>query len=105
MLRPFIHLLLHFTVPGVVARIAFKDRWVFAWVLMGATILVDLDHLLASPIFDPNRCSIPFHPLHSYWAIAIYCLLTLYSRSRLLALGLLIHMGLDWTDCVWMSLG
>jgi len=39
---------------------------------MVATILVDLDHLLATPIFDPERCSIGFHPLHSIVAIILY---------------------------------
>jgi hypothetical protein len=39
---------------------------------MALTIIVDLDHLLADPIYDPNRCSIGFHPLHSYPAIVIY---------------------------------
>ena len=28
------------------------------------TMMVDLDHLIADPIFDPQRC-IGFHPLHS----------------------------------------
>ena len=33
---------------------------------MMATMLVDLDHLFADPIYDPDRCSIGFHPLHQY---------------------------------------
>ncbi len=39
---------------------------------MLATMLIDLDHLLADPVYDPARCSIGFHPLHSWWAAAIY---------------------------------
>ncbi|MDA9126087.1 DUF6122 family protein [Flavobacteriaceae bacterium] len=31
--------------------------------------------MIASPLFDPNRCSIDFHPLsrlHRYWSISIF---------------------------------
>ena len=28
---------------------------------MLTTMLIDLDHLLANPVFDPDRCSINFH--------------------------------------------
>lgn len=70
---------------------------------MVATILVDLDHLLADPIFDPNRCSINFHPLHTYRAIAVYALLLLPARTRIIAIGLLLHMATDFLDCEWMN--
>lgn len=66
---------------------------------MSATMLVDLDHLLASPIYDPNRCSIGFHPLHSYLALGIYLGLLFIPRLRLIAIGLVIHMLLDYADC------
>ena len=62
-------------------------------------MIVDLDHLLANPIYDPNRCSINFHPLHSYTAIFLYIILTAFPKSRLIGLGLLLHMGIDLTDC------
>ena len=67
---------------------------------MFATMLVDLDHLLADPAYDPNRCGIGFHPLHTYPAIAIYGLLLIPRATRLPALGLVIHMALDALDCV-----
>ena len=69
---------------------------------MLATILVDLDHLLADPIFSPDRCSIGFHPLHSEWAIGIYFLLLFFPKSRIVAIGLLYHMLTDYQDCLWM---
>ncbi len=103
MIRPIDHLLLHFIVPGIVAGIAFRDRWKSAWLIMALTIIVDLDHLLASPIYDPNRCSIGFHPLHSYPAIVIYLVLTTITKTRLIGLGLMIHMALDELDCIWMN--
>ena len=67
-----IHMTAHLLLPAVAARIFFPNRWLFAWLIMMATMAVDLDHLLADPIFDPERCSIGFHPLHSYIAIGIY---------------------------------
>ncbi len=66
---------------------------------MALTMIVDLDHLLANPIYDPNRCSINFHPLHSYPAILLYTIMAAFPKSRLIGLGLLLHMGVDLTDC------
>lgn len=63
------------------------------------TMLVDLDHLLATPIYDPDRCSIGFHPLHTWPLIAVYLCLTLPPRTRLIGLGLMLHMLLDFSDC------
>jgi hypothetical protein len=68
---------------------------------MFAAIAVDLDHLLATPIFDPHRCSIGFHPLHSFAAVGIYIVGLLFKKTRLPAIGLLFHMCTDLTDCLW----
>ena len=103
MIRPITHLILHFIVPGIAARWGFKEQWKKAWAIMLATMIVDLDHLLASPIFDPNRCSIGFHPLHSYPAIFCYLTMALIPKSRIIGVGLLIHMALDGIDCFWMT--
>ena len=75
-----------------------------AWVVMVATMLVDLDHLFANPIFDPTRCSIGFHPLHSAPAIILYVvmLFTPNKYLRIVGIGLLLHMLVDWLDCLLM---
>lgn len=65
-------------------------------------MLIDLDHLLATPIFDPNRCSINFHPLHGYYACALYFILLLPKKTRLIGLGLTIHILADVVDCSFM---
>jgi hypothetical protein len=95
----------------------YRERWRNVTLILIATMLVDIDHLLADPIYDPNRCSIGFHPLHTAPAIALYFLLfalPLLTRARsgdptlkpairalhLIGLGLLIHMALDWSDCL-----
>lgn len=97
-----LHIILHFLVPGIVAWLGFRKYWVKAFLIMSATMLVDLDHLLATPIFDPDRCSIGFHLLHSYIAIGVYILLLVFPKLRLVAIGLLIHMALDYLDCLSM---
>ncbi len=106
-MRPFIHMVLHFVVPALVARTWYVERWRWAFLVMVGTMVVDIDHLLADPIYDSDRCGIGFHPLHSYLAIAAYLLLLVISRVtwlRLIALGLVIHMLLDGVDCLWIRL-
>ena len=100
--RTIIHMTLHFLVPFLVAKTAWKENWLFPFITMALTIAVDFDHLLADPIFDPDRCGIGFHPLHSWPAIAVYLVAIFSSRLRIVALGLLIHMVLDGTDCLLM---
>jgi len=112
-----IHILLHFAVPLVVALGIYRPAWRSAFLVMVATMVVDADHLLATPIYDPDRCSIGFHPLHTVPVIAVYAVLfawplVVQARERdrdwprrgryihLVGLGLLIHMALDWIDCL-----
>ena len=93
------HLALHFIVPLLVAFLFFRENLKLSYLAMILTMLVDLDHLLASPIYDANRCSIGFHPLHQYWFIAIYLVMSFFSKTRLIGVGLIIHMSLDALDC------
>ena len=69
---------------------------------MFAVMVIDLDHLLATPIFDSARCSIGFHPLHSYYAIAGYFILSFIPKTKIIGIGLLLHIFVDFTDCLWM---
>ncbi|KZY31141.1 hypothetical protein A3752_09865 [Oleiphilus sp. HI0081] len=99
-----LHIALHFLVPLLVATAVFaKTRdskfTVKIYLLLVATMLVDLDHLLAVPIYDPGRCSIGFHPLHKEFMIPVYALMALFPATRWIGIGLLIHMGLDAQDC------
>ncbi len=94
-----LHLTLHFLVPALVAGAFFRPEWRKALLILIGTMLVDIDHLLANPIYDPERCSIAFHPLHSYWAIGIYFVLCFPKQTRLVGIGLMIHMALDLMDC------
>ena len=97
-----IHIALHALVPLAVALAFYRERWRRAWGVMLLGWLIDVDHLLATPMYDPARCSIGFHPLHTMPAIVLYALLLLPRRTRLLGLGLGIHIALDAIDCAMM---
>ncbi|WP_346775179.1 DUF6122 family protein [Wenzhouxiangella sp. XN79A] len=114
-----LHIALHFVVPLLAALAFQRPRWRSAWLILVATMVVDGDHLLATPIYDPERCSIGFHPLHTLPAIVVYAGLFLlplmFGREpdrralrpnarivHLVGLGLLIHMALDGIDCLGM---
>jgi hypothetical protein len=70
-----------------------------------AGLAIDIDHLFATPMYDPLRCSIGFHPLHTWPAALVYVALCLHKRTRLLAYGLLLHLVLDASDCMTMPGG
>lgn len=123
-LQNLIHYSLHFLAPGIIAFAFFRENWKKAWLIMLATMLVDLDHVFAcsqmfpdeggfiwpslshlwgcKEIFVPSRCSIGFHPLHSYFAIIVYLLMFFFKKIRILAIGLLFHMLTDLLDCMWI---
>jgi len=103
MYKDIIHYGIHFIVPVIVALLFFKKQWKYALGIMLLAMLIDLDHLLATPIFAPNRCSINFHPLHSYYAIIVYIALLIPKKTRIIGLGLVIHIIADFTDCMMMT--
>lgn len=100
MLSLFIHYSLHFFLPMLVAFLFFSKDWKKVYFIMILTMIVDLDHLLASPIYQADRCSINFHPLHSYYAISIYFIMMFLKRPyNIIGIGLVIHMIADFCDC------
>lgn len=119
--RSIIHLILHAVVPFAVAYlVAIKApnlKWAYVFMVLMATMAVDIDHLVADPIYAPGRCSIWFHPLHTLWPMVLYGVMTVWPVALkalkkplsskhiligLVGLGLVIHMVLDWIDCLWM---
>tara|TARA_R110001583_G_scaffold26142_2_gene94313 strand:- start:1379 stop:1696 length:318 start_codon:yes stop_codon:yes gene_type:complete len=102
-LRFITHYGMHFLIPGVIAYIFFKDNWKKVWLIFTLTMLIDLDHVFATPLFDSNRCSINFHPLHSYYALILYVVLLIPTKTRIIAIGLLFHIITDFTDCFWIK--
>ncbi len=103
-----IHLILHFLIPAVVCGAFYRSNWTKAYLMMLAAMLIDLDHLMADPIYDPCRCSIGTHLLHGFLPIAFYVLLCVSPRTRIFGIGLMIHVALDGLDCrltngVWFT--
>nr|WP_299525352.1 DUF6122 family protein [uncultured Lutibacter sp.] len=103
MLRFITHYGMHFVIPGIIAYLFFKNNWKKVWLIFVLTMLVDLDHLIATPLFDATRCSINFHPLHSYYAIVFYVGLLFFPKTRIIAIGLLFHIITDAVDCLWIT--
>lgn len=100
--RFILHYGLHFIAPFIIAFVFFRKNFWKASILILLANLIDLDHLLATPIFDPDRCSIGFHPLHSYIAIGIYTVLLVFTKTRIVAIGLILHILADTIDCLWI---
>ena len=73
------------------------------FILLSA-ICIDIDHIFAEPIFDANRCSIEYHPLHTYWAIGSYAMLLIFKKTRIFGIALLIHILADVVDCFMITL-
>ena len=104
-LQTIVHYSLHFLAIGVIAYWYDKKKWKRNWLILIATMLVDVDHLFATPLFDPDRCGIGYHPLHSEIAIILYILGVLFIKNNVLKLifiGLVFHMITDFIDCLWM---
>ena len=103
-MQTFIHYFLHIVFPFFIAYGFFRKDWKRVYLILLATMLVDLDHLLANPIFDADRCSIHYHPLHTYYAMAAYVALLFFRKPfSIIGLGLLFHMLADWIDCLMMT--
>ena len=98
-----IHYFLHFGFPFFIAFLFFRKEWKKVYFLLIATMLVDADHLLATPVFQANRCSIGFHYLHTYYAIGIYFILLFLPKPyKIIGIGFLFHMLTDLIDCLFM---
>lgn len=100
-LQFLVHYGMHFIAPLGIAFLFYRKKLWKVYFIFLLAMLIDLDHLLADPIFDPNRCSIGFHPLHSYIAIAVYVGMLFFNRTRIIGLALLWHILTDWVDCWW----
>ncbi|SHJ41268.1 hypothetical protein SAMN04487911_12038 [Arenibacter nanhaiticus] len=102
MLRFCVHYGIHFLVPIAIGLLFYKKQRFTVIAILLAGIIIDIDHVFADPLFDPNRCSINFHPLHTYWAIALYVAMLIPKKTRIFGLALVIHIAADITDCLLM---
>ncbi len=101
-LRNSIHYAGHLLMPFVLGKVFWKENFLKYGFMMAGTLIIDLDHLLADPILDPGRCSIGYHPLHTFWAGLVYVgLLVVPARQlRVVAVGCLWHLCTDALDCL-----
>ena len=103
MIQSLIHYSLHIFLPLLISFLFFRKNWKTAYLIMLSTMIVDLDHLLANPVFQKDRCSINFHPLHTYFAIIIYAIMILLRQPfNIIGIGLILHMTTDLIDCLIM---
>ncbi|MFT6883590.1 MAG: hypothetical protein ACJAVY_002396 [Marinoscillum sp.] len=103
-MQTFIHYFLHLGFPFFIAYAFFRKDWKKTYLIMIATMLVDIDHLVANPIFQADRCSINFHPLHMYYAMIVYVILLFFRKPyNIIGIGLLFHMLTDFIDCMMMN--
>ncbi len=61
--------------------------------------LIDLDHLSANPIYDPARCSINFHLLHSWYVWPVYVAGLFSKKYKYFFAAIIVHLILDYFDC------
>jgi len=88
---------------NLVIYLALKKAGVYApnatdAILLFSSNLIDLDHLLAKPIYHPHRNPFITHPVHKQWrAVTIISVALLFYRPLMyLGLGLLTHLFLDY---------
>ena len=103
MLQNVIHFFFHFGFPFVIAYFLQRDKWFMAGLIMSSTIIIDIDHLWANPIYESCRCSIGFHPFHSLPVILLYPIFVVFPKTRLIGIGLTLHMLTDYIDCLFIK--
>lgn len=104
-LQPILHYGGHWLIPFAIAVLIWRDKWWQAGFIIASANLIDIDHLLADPIFDPDRCSIGFHLLHTWQAALAYIAMLLVPNwwIRAFAIGALWHLCVDYADCVMQA--
>lgn len=103
MIQTLIHYSLHFLAPGVIARFFYRKKWLKVWGILLLTMFIDIDHLWANPIFDPDRCSVGFHTFHSLGFIILYILFLFFKKTRIIGIGLTLHIFTDFIDCLFIK--
>lgn len=98
-----LHYFLHFGFPAFVAYFFYRKNWKNVLLLFWSTMMIDIDHLWAYPVYDSCRCSIGFHTFHKMPIIFLYPLLAYYKNTRIIGLGLIWHIITDSIDCLFIT--
>jgi Family of unknown function (DUF6122) len=99
LVQHFCHYFLHLGLPIFVARYGFPQQWRKTVLLLWATMLIDIDHLWANPVFDPCRCSVGYHTFHTWPFVITYCAMLFFPKTRIIGIGLVLHILTDIIDC------
>lgn len=101
----FIHIVVNGLFLGIVfvakkiSQSRYKLNYRIAFFQLFLANIIDIDHLLANPIYDAVRCSINFHPLHSWYVFPIYLVGLVSKKYRYFFIGIIIHLIVDFFDC------
>ncbi|MGV3585725.1 MAG: DUF6122 family protein [Adhaeribacter sp.] len=95
-----LHLVLHLLIPILVTLIFYPRYGWAAFIRLMAGMIIDVDHIMANPFYDSERCSINYHLFHTPIPIIIYCALYFVPRLRIFSVGLIIHIILDYLNCL-----
>lgn len=101
MVSIIIHLASNFVLAKIISIFDKDIDFSKLFLTIASSNLIDIDHLLANPIFDATRCSINFHPLHKWYVVplSIIGLFLKNKYARYFFLGVLLHLALDLADC------
>ena len=102
----WLHLLSAFAIWGIayLVEAKFLKRKFFGKKVLFQLLLsnlIDLDHLFASSVFEPTRCSVNNHVFHSFFAFPVY-LLGLLSKYRYFFIGVIAHLLIDYLGCLYI---
>lgn len=83
----------------LIARLFFPVTYVDL-LFISVTSLIDLDHITAKPMYDPNRNSFKHHFFHRHWKItSVVAVVLLFIRPVMfLGIGILVHFVLDYVE-------
>jgi hypothetical protein len=96
-----IHLLINLLTAGVIVLVKRdKSQFQYYFSLIALGNIIDIDHLLADPIYNPARCSITTHPLHRWFAWPFEAFLFFFKKTVFIGVGIIEHLLLDGLDCL-----
>ncbi len=100
------HLIIHLASNALLIGILHTIQYpigMYGILLLVLANSIDIDHFLSQPRFDPHRCSIQAHLLHTYVAIAAYIGMVFIPATFWFGVGAVQHISLDMLDCYRMK--
>lgn len=93
-----IHIVFNLGIFSLINKINITDAGELDLFFLLSAELIDLDHFLSRPIYNPKRNSFEVHPLHKNWKIILIVsvFLVSYRPTMFLGIGLVSHIFLDY---------